>query len=230
MEKPLYGSRQAPLRRFVKASEALRRLDFRQRRIDVFVFSWSAVDSPDRVGAVVLLHVDDCLIIGPPRGAEQFRLAVSSFKTGPLECLSKTSALTFLGVNLAAGTFPEVGINQDSPIDRLEAVSLGSLVYQCRIIRPRLSVLKVFRRALRSSIWPTKTKYYASFTVTRLATSSTQLRSTSLGIQETASSINKAARTFKSNRLAIWYRSLSLFPRSASIVEFRQVKLFIISD
>ena len=228
MAKPLNGSRQAPLRRFVRASEALRRCNFRQHRIDVCVYSWVSADSPDRVGSLVLLHVDDFLTIGSPRGEEQFRRALSSFQTGPLECISETLAFTFLWINLVAGSFPEVGINPDPLIDRLGEAQLGPLAYQCRIICSRSDILRVFRRASGSFICLMQTQYYGCYLVTRLAASLTRKRPTPSDIEEVAALINKFVRTFKSTRLTIRYRRL--FPCVAGLEELRRIKLLIFSD
>ena len=141
--------------------------------VSMCVYSWAASDSPDKVEALVLLRVDDFLLNGSPRGFDQFRVSLPSCKTGPLECASQTYISTFRE-NPACCPFPEVVVSQDPFICRLSEGPRDSRAYQGRIIRPRLSVLKVFRRPLGAFDWLVETQYYASYLATRLGTSLTR--------------------------------------------------------
>ena len=123
MNKPLYGSRLAPIRRWIRICERFRTMDFRQRRLDVYMFMYRSPLN-DAIGAIVTTHVDDFLATATEAGLSRFQEAMSVFVVGGLLELSLSSPLVYFGINVSLHSSESIGLSQTDFISRMGDLEL----------------------------------------------------------------------------------------------------------
>ena len=80
--RPLYGSRDAPVRRFLKLSHVLASSGIRQLQSDVCFFTWH---NRGRFEGLLLAHVEDLLFTGCPISQQKVSAVLKTLRTGELE-------------------------------------------------------------------------------------------------------------------------------------------------
>ena len=122
--RPLYGSRDAPLRWFVTIAHHLRSKGFVQYKTDCCLFGlyrvvseaerklnpqWALNKDNKRLECLVMLHVGDMLFTGTQKSRGLFAQRVETMARIPTQFLSTSSPLIFCGV--------EIVLNQDRTIE-----------------------------------------------------------------------------------------------------------------
>ena len=98
-DRPLYGGRDAHMRRFIAFSTIIRKADYRQLQTDVCVFSRTRKRGGD-IDGFLAVHVDDILFTGAPislRGAERI---IRTFRAGETDTLPPGKPVISSGRNL----------------------------------------------------------------------------------------------------------------------------------
>ena len=124
MNKPLYGSRTAPLRWWLKISQHMRQWGLRQHRLDICMHTWrsdgSTMGTP--IDLLIILHVGDFLVGHSVRGLIHFKAMTKAFKTGEVCALTVSNPLTYLGINIALLGNGHIAISLRDFINRLRVV------------------------------------------------------------------------------------------------------------
>ena len=108
--KPLYGTRDAPMRWYCKLAEELTRYKFYPTRTDCCVFCRYRLlgskengyfpDAKYTVTAIVMIRVDDIVYSGTVGNLNDLKQCLSQFQHGPWESLSESSGLVFCGIRI----------------------------------------------------------------------------------------------------------------------------------
>ena len=124
MNKPLYGSRTAPLRWWLKISQHMRQWGLRQHRLDICMHTWRSDGSTmgTSIDLLIILHVGDFLIGHSARGLAHFAAMMAAFKTGEVCTLSDLNPLTYLGINISLLKNGHIVVSQHEFINRLRAI------------------------------------------------------------------------------------------------------------
>ena len=88
--KPLYGTRDAPLRWFMKLRKSLLSKGLRQMKSDICMYSM--IESDELIGALII-HVDDILYVGNSRFINLVESAIKQFRVGETEILTQEKEL-----------------------------------------------------------------------------------------------------------------------------------------
>ena len=93
--KPLYGTRAAPLRWFMKLRKALIRCGLRRLKSDIFMYS--RLEKGELAGALVI-HVGDILYVGNPPFIATVESEIKQFRSGePKFCRKKRNNIHRVG-------------------------------------------------------------------------------------------------------------------------------------
>ena len=165
--RPLYGSRDAPMRWFLKLSDVHLSAGFRQLQSDVCFFTWR---NHGLLEGILRAHVDDLLFTG----SEEFRRKVitvwKKFRTGEMGALAVQSPLVFTGMQLELVETGTVVLPQEHYIKELPFVNLEKYIANGEITRPA-EIRSTLRQWIGSLILAHQTRPDIGFTLTQISTS-----------------------------------------------------------
>ena len=113
--RPLYGGRDARLRRYLRLAAVLRRGGWRNTRCDVCAFTRHSKLSNGEIKAVssiIIVHVDDMLIASTAEDLYRLKKTLAQFKKGPMMELPKEKELEYLVVQIQINTRGHIDIHQ----------------------------------------------------------------------------------------------------------------------
>ena len=175
--RPLYGSRDAPLRWWLKLSSELQAQGYVQFYSDCCLFGRYAESSSMKDSShsshlifLVMLHVDDMLFCGSKTECDRFEKVLRIFDYSPPEMLSTDSALTFCGIEISYSSDHTVELSQDSFYSKITPIIKEDIVKENRFIGNRTSRIKRLKSFIGSRIWIFQTRYDIIFDSCRLAT------------------------------------------------------------
>ena len=124
MNKPLYGSRTAPLRWWLKISQHMRQWCLRQHRLDICMYTWREYGSMQGIPSdlIIVLRVDDFLVGHSARGLHHFTLMLKTLRTGELCALRKDNPMTYLGINIPLDSNQSIVLSQHEFISRFRVI------------------------------------------------------------------------------------------------------------
>ena len=179
--RPLYGSRDAPYRWWLKISQALRGSGFVQFHVDCCLFGkyrpilekekkFFPVSTTQYLDCILMLHVDDILFVGDKRRCEEVERCLAQFEHSGFTYLSENAPLMFCGVEIRRRNDLTVELSQKDFYEKISPPVCEELI-DCR---DEFKMTKdAMRRSLKSfvgaCIWLYQTRYDIIYEVSRLA-------------------------------------------------------------
>ena len=230
MNKPLYGSRTAPLRWWLKISQHMRQWGLRQHRLDICMYTWrdNAAGQVIPIDLIIILHVDDFLVGRSETGLRYFTKMMDSFRTGEICTLTQTNPLVYLGINISLDSRKSIILPQHDFTQRLCMVDPNRFVSRGAIVMTKPKLMTAFRSILGNLIWALQTQFSVSFLITRIATSIAHCCNTAHEVLDMISLANKIIRTLKVRPTVLHY--VALFDKPISYESIMELKLFSFSD
>ena len=153
--KPLYGTRDAPLRWFVKLPKVLIQSGLRQLKSDICMYS--KLDSSKRICGFLIVHVDDLLYTGTTEFLALVKKVVAQFRVGETQILTEEEPLTFTGLDIQKGPGNSLVLSQETYAKDLPIMDITQYVNQKGL--KNVSELKsTFRKGIGSLIWIHQTR------------------------------------------------------------------------
>ena len=153
--RPLYGSRDDPLRWYIAISSVLRQFGYLPLKTDHCVFGrHSKVSSCShpltiagrRVSALILLHVDDIIFIGTNEERQNFVRCVGTFNHGPVEELSPSNGLTYCGIDISLSTHRRLSLSQKSYYQKIALVTWEMMLAPKGELLPASKLIAILKR------------------------------------------------------------------------------------
>ena len=169
--RPLYGSRDAPMRWLPKLPQVLAESGLRQLQSDVYYHTWH---NQGEFGGTFLANLGDLLLFKAP---DQFRALVlrtpKPLRAGELETLSTKKPIAFAGLSI--GIIPDGAIilSREPYIRELPTVDIDPCITGTAISNQADSRC-TFPQPIGAPIWPHPTSQDISSTTTQLSTSSVE--------------------------------------------------------
>ena len=153
--KPLYGTRDAPLRWFVKLSKVLIQSGLRKLKSDICMYS--KLDSLGQICGFLIVHVDDLLYTGTTEFLALVKKVVAQFRVGETQILTEEEPLTFTGLDIQKGPGNSLVLSQETYAKDLPIMDITQYVNQKGL--KNVSELKsTFRKGIGSLIWIHQTR------------------------------------------------------------------------
>ena len=177
--RPLYGSRDAPMRWWISISTCLRRHHFQQLRSDCCVFGcfkdttndvW-ATGIKSAVQCLILLHVDDIIYVGDNACKEKFLTAIKEFEHGPVEYLGVNSEIVYCGISIRMNRERSVSLSQCAFYNKMVELQERDILKDGKFIIPELKRRKLLKSFVGGCLWLTQTRFDLSFSACKLASS-----------------------------------------------------------
>ena len=176
--RPLYGSRDAPLRWWLSISTCLRKNGFSMLRSDCCVFgvfssdsvhaTWSK-DIYDKVECLILLHVDDILFIGSDHWKKIFLHAISGYDHGVVECLSPEHPILYCGMLVSQSLHRVISLSQKDFYSKLAPLDISSIVKNGKFLVNESKRRKLVKSFVGGCLWLVQCRYDLCFPVCQLA-------------------------------------------------------------
>ena len=165
--RPLYGSRDAPMRWFIKLSESPTAACLRQLKADVCIST--RLTSAAELEGIAVVHVGDILFAGSDSFLTTFITVLKQFRTGEVETLSCVSPITFAGLFIGECPKGTLLLPQHPYIMELPKMDVAQYVDQSRIVKEN-ELRSTFRQGLGALIWIRQTRPDVGFSIARMAT------------------------------------------------------------
>ena len=227
--RPLYGGRDAPMRWFLSLSKRLREHGFIQMKTDVCIYSKR--DSHGELTGILVAHVDDLLYCGTPTFRKEAYQAITTFRTGELETLTKTSPIIFTGMLLELDSPTSILLSQQMYAEELPTMEISEYIQESRIVN-QAGLKSTFKQGLGALIWLHQTRPDIGFTITQMATQIVEACESADKAIQLMRLYNKIVKFVKNHRRKIRY---SAFPTpnvdsSARPSDLLHWKLFMFTD
>ena len=200
--KPLYGTRDSPLRWFVKLSKVLIQSGLRQLKSDICMYS--KIDSLGRICGFLIAHVDDLLYTGATEFLSLIKRIVSQFRVGETQVLTENESLTFTGLDIQKGPSKSLVLSQETYAKDLPIMDITQYVTQ-KGLRNVSELKSTFRQGVGSLIWIHQTRPDVGFSIAKLATDLIQACEDAGKADKWCKAYNKAIRFIKRNGCKIHY-------------------------
>ena len=225
--RPLYGSRDAPMRWFLKLSQILVAAGMRQLQSDVCFFTWH---NHGNFEGLLLAHVDDLLFTGSTQFHSLVLTALKSLRTGELETLTETTPITFTGLLIETNATGAVILSQSPYIDELPKMDVESCISGATICNPT-DLRSTFRQGIGALIWTHQTRPDIGFTITQLSTSSVSACKSPEGAREFCQRYNKVVKFMRNNQRKIHYTRLDkTLHGDAAVQQLMNYRIISFSD
>ena len=179
IRRPLYGSRHAPLRWWVKLSSVVKKGRYVQMRGDVctFVRRRRGKDDPRLIDrsdwtllSVVISHVDDLLFVGSAQELIIAKQVMGVFRHGDIAILSPTSAFTFCGMDISINSVGTVALGQCAYAESLTALDKNCLAQYGEFATNATARQKECKSFAGAALWPLQSRYDLSYLVSLFQT------------------------------------------------------------
>ena len=234
LNRPLYGSHDAPLRWHLTITKALLRYKFLPLHVDKCVFACHIpADDANHplafhgkiVAALVLVHVDDIIFIGDKVRKEWFKRCIDEFEHGEFEELTPISALKFCGISISITPDRRLSLSQEEFYDKIMPLHIRDFVLNNELVLERKVAIKRFKSLVGCLIWVMSTRFDIIFGVIQLASSLLDSVCDVKKMIEFVSTANKVISRVKNK-----HRSLSLVPFIRKEHWGRKVQIIAFSD
>ena len=141
--RPLYGSRDAPLRWRIRLSKVLRRGVYRQLRCDPCVYTkhsestqnqWNMFGMDRKVlTSIIIAHVDDLMHFGTKEALVEFASLMKEFKHGDIATLTEKEGSTYCGVEIKLRHGREVQLSQDTYAQTIQPMGKTDFIQEGKI-------------------------------------------------------------------------------------------------
>ena len=109
---PLYGSTDAPLRRYATSAKHIRKCGYRPHKEDLRCFS-KRRGEPPQLSAMLIIHLDDIIMRGLGCAIQKSSECLAAFKHGEIQLAGESVPLTYFGLNISRKGFPCGSVSQD---------------------------------------------------------------------------------------------------------------------
>ena len=164
--KPLCGTRDAPLRWFVRLRKAFIQVGLRQMKSDICMYS--RVEAGEFQGAM-LIHVGDILYTGTREFITVVESAIKQFRIGGIGKLTQEKGSIFTGLEIQLNVTNRVALSRKQYVSELPTMDISQYMN-----RPQLANVKdlqsTARQGLGALIWVHQSRPDVGFLITKIAT------------------------------------------------------------
>ena len=180
--RPLYGSRDAPYRWWMKISQVLRQFGFIQLHCDCCLFakyrSVSVAESlsfpPNTtkyLDCIIMLHVDDLLYVGNAQGCSVVESSLAQFDHSGFSYLDVDAPLTFCGIEISRLKDASVELSQQHFYEHIVAPPVEEFLKNDVFAKPIDTIRRSLKSFVGACIWLYQTRFDIIYEVSRLASS-----------------------------------------------------------
>ena len=173
--RPLYGTRDAPMRWYTKLSATLIKFKFFPLRNDCCAFArfrplkkgekgYTSTASKTIVSLAVI-HVDDILFAGLPSELDALKCRLRSFVHGEWKYLHEDSPLTFCGVSLILSPFRTVELSQVDYYPKIAPLVKSELISKNDFLLSHAKLQLKLRGFIGACLWITQTRFDIGFSL-----------------------------------------------------------------
>ena len=224
--RPLYGSRDAPMRWFLKLSQILRSAGLRQLQTDVCFFTYHHQQVLD---GILLAHVDDLLFTGSPAFHQRVLGALKGLRTGDLETLSESTPVIFTGLQVEINQQGTVILSQEHYIKELPLMNIESCISN-GVITNAGDLRSTFRQGVGALIWTHQTRPDIGFTITQISTSSVEACTNAEMARDICRRYNKIVKFMRNHPRKIHYTRHDDLQGTAAIRSLMTWRIIAFSD
>ena len=235
VRRPLYGSRHAPLRWWLKLSSEMKKGGYVQMRGDVCTFvrrrrrekdDHRLIDRSDwTLLSVIIAHVDDLLFVGNQDELMAFKRLMTVFRHGDITILTPESAFTFCGMDISINSVGMVTLDQCKYSESLTALCKTSLIKAGEFLSPLHVRRKECKSFAGAALWLLQSRYDISYLVSLFQTSLSEALTKVEKMIVLINISNRIVKAAQSNRIG-----LSFFPMFSSKSNQHPLQLFAFSD
>ena len=224
--RPLYGSRDAPMRWFLKLSQVLRAAGLRQLKTDVCFFSYH---KNHVLEGLLLAHVDDLLFTGSQSFHEIVISALKGLRTGELETLTTTTPMIFTGLQLEITREGTIMLSQEHYIKELPLMNIESCIVN-GVITNANDLRSTFRQGVGALIWTHQTRPDIGFTITQISTTSVEACKNAELARDICRRYNKIVKFMRNHPRKIHYTRYDRLAGTAAIQNLMTWRIIAFSD
>ena len=179
--RPLYGTRDAPMRWYCEISTCLIRHKFFPLNSDACIFTrFRQLQKGERgftpsasriLTCMIMLHVDDIICVSVPSDFQDLIRCVSEFKHSPCEELSVGSGLTFCGIDLSVSAERSIHFSQEKYYSKIPILKKEDLISRDNFRFPIRQIQRKLKAYVGACLWATQTRFDLSFGIAELGSS-----------------------------------------------------------
>lgn len=173
--RPLYGTRDAPLRWFHRLASALVSAGFATLKNDSCVFMrhrklnegengfvWNTKYTPT---SIIMIHVGDVIFSGSATDFRMLQSCLSQFKHGAWEERTPAYSITFCGITVQLNESRCVELSQREFYSKIRPLARSGIISKGVLVISRRALQKKIKSFLGSRLWVAQTRFDISFLV-----------------------------------------------------------------
>ena len=176
-QRPLYGSRHAPLRWWLKLASVLQKDGYRQMRADVcaYVKYKSVTSDIERLIAesdkiiigLIVVHVDDIIYVGNAGEYKLFLSSIGNFRHGDVAILSAKEPFVFCGLRITLLPPKSVRIDQNEFESMITPLGRSALINRDKMLVSPERLRTLRKQFAGSALWLLQSRYDLSFLISQ---------------------------------------------------------------
>ena len=234
LNRPLYGSHDAPLRWHLTITKAMIRHQFIPMHVDKCVFARHEPSADPGhplsvngqiVVALILVHVDDIIYIGDAARLKIFKKCIDEFAHGEFEYLVPGSELKYCGISIAVNKERQISLSQEEFYAKVIPLQNSDFVVEKVIILEKSKVVRRLKSLVGCFIWVMSTRFDIVFGVIQLASLLLECTTDAQKLLEFISIANRLI-----TRLKTKHRPLTFIPFITANDSGRKAQIVAFSD
>ena len=233
--KPLYGTRDAPMRWYCKIAAELNRFNFYATRTDCCIFcryrplrtgeSGYFPETANTISSTIMLHVDDIIFVGLPLDMKDIKQCLAQFDHVPWEVSDESTILTFCGIQIDHRPGRVLELSHRPFYSKIAVPQKSELIVDSKVGVAASRLQKTLRGFIGSVLWLTQTRFDIAFEV---CSRSSSLPDALRSIDSLRLFISSAVKLY--SRIVDAHVPVTFVPLFSNIPPHRFAQLFSFSD